>query len=228
MHRRGGAGPAGRIRDELHRRGPAALADEDLLALLVSACTPRGTCRAVAERLIDRWRGLDGLRAATERELRRTAGIGRAGASRIAAALEIARRIGPGVDMRPVVRTPQEVAREARDLASERREVMVGLYLDAQTRLVQRETIAVGSLNVARASPRDVLEPAIRLLAAGFVLAHNHPSGSAEPSDDDVRFTCAIGRAANLVGVPLYDHVVIGHGGFVSLRARGVRWDGQH
>ncbi len=226
-HRRGRDAPARGLVDELLHHGTDGLADAELVALLLARSGPRGASRATAERLLSRWRGLAGLGRATPRELRRVPGVGGASASRVAAALEIARRTAPAVDLRPVIRTPDEAAREVRDLANEKREVMVGLFLDAQTRLVRRETIAIGSLNVARASPRDVLEPAIRVLAAGFILAHNHPSGSAEPSDDDVRFTRGIGRAACVVGVPLYDHVVIGRSSFVSLRARGITWDGQ-
>ena len=102
----------------------------------------------------------------------------------------------------------------------------MGLYLDAQSRLIARETVAVGSLNVARALPRDLLEPALRHGATGFVVVHNHPSGVAEPSEDDVRFTQAVGRGAALLGVALLDHVVVARAGFASLRARGTRWEG--
>jgi DNA repair protein RadC len=214
---------------EDRKNRPVETSDHELLALVIGRCGPGRDPLEAARRMIDHAGDLSGLASRTVRECAaRAGGLSPSAASRVEALLELARRLSRGADFRPEVTSPEHAAREARDLVEERRELMVGLFLDARCRLIARETIAVGSLNVARASPRDVLEPAVRLLASGIVIVHNHPSGDVEPSDDDVRFTGAVGNAAELLGVSLHDHVVVGRSGFVSLRARRVPPFGAH
>ena len=98
----------------------------------------------------------------------------------------------------------------------------MALYLDAQNRLIARETLSVGSLNTTRTHPREIFEPALRHLAASFILAHNHPSGSLVPSRDDVAFTRAVLRASEIMDFGFLDHLVITASGYVSLRERGL------
>ncbi|UCF67033.1 MAG: DNA repair protein RadC [Acidobacteriota bacterium] len=216
-----------RVREKLTRSGSARLEVWELIALLLGNGITGRPVTELATDLLQRHGGLDGLARASCEILESQRGVGAVGAARLVAAFELARRLSSSFDPRPRVRSPDDVAREVADLVHARREQMVGLYLNAHSRLLARETIAVGSLNVARAVPRDVFEPAIRLLAASIVLAHNHPSGVPEPSEDDLRFTQVIGQTAVLIGVPLLDHVIVSRAGVVSLRARGVAWDGQ-
>jgi DNA repair protein RadC len=114
------------------------------------------------------------------------------------------------------------VFKEVRHIGALRKEHLVGLYLDAQNGLLHSETISVGSLNTTRTHPREILYPAIVHLAFGFILAHNHPSGSLDPSDEDVAFSRAVQRAGELVGIELYDHLIVTATGFTSLRERGA------
>ena len=107
-------------------------------------------------------------------------------------------------------------------LARKRKEHLVGLYLDAQNGLIRRTTLSVGGLNTTRTHPREILLPAIKARAMGFILAHNHPSGSKTPSQEDVDFTRSVKRAADLVGIPLYDHLIVADGWFVSLKEKGL------
>jgi DNA repair protein RadC len=125
-------------------------------------------------------------------------------------------------DSSRTVSGPREAYGHVRYLARQRKEHLVGLYLDAQNCLIVRETISIGTLNTTRTHPREILHPAIVNHALGFILAHNHPSGSLTPSQDDADFTKAIRRAAELMGVGLYDHLIIGRSGFVSLKEKGL------
>ncbi len=88
--------------------------------------------------------------------------------------------------------------------------------------MICRRTISVGSLNTTRSHPREILYPAVQHLACGFILAHNHPSGCLEPSREDLEFTNAVKRAGELLGIELYDHLIIAATGFTSLRERGL------
>jgi len=156
-------------------------------------------------------------------DLRRLPGFGPVAAARAAAAFELGRRafLDHGPD-RLRIHSPARVFREVRYLGRARKEHLVGLYLDAQNGLVHRETISIGSLNTTRTHPREILHPAVVHLALGFVLAHNHPSGCLEPSPEDVEFTRSVQRAADVLGIELYDHLIVAGGRYVSLRERGM------
>ena len=117
---------------------------------------------------------------------------------------------------------PREAYGHVRYLGRQVREHLVGLYLDAQNCLIVRETLSMGTLNTTRTHPREILHPAIVNHALGFILAHNHPSGNLTPSSDDAEFTRAVRRAAELMGIDLYDHLIIGRNGYISLREQGL------
>ena len=137
--------------------------------------------------------------------------------------MELARRCYDLELREPVaVSRPREAYERVRDITRGKQEQLVGLYLDAQNKLIVRRTISVGSLNTTRSHPREILYPAIQHLACGFILAHNHPSGCLEPSPEDIEFTRAIKRAGELMGIELYDHLIVTRDGFTSLRERGL------
>jgi DNA repair protein RadC len=204
-------------------RGPGALGQAELLAVLIGSGHARARALETAERLVRR-HGVSGLRALTPQEWAREPGVGEALAARLAAAFELGRRAVSSSDVEQRVRVtrPADAFKLTRDLATAKKEHLVGLYLDAQSGLLHRETISVGSLNTTRTHPREILYPAIAHLALGFVLVHNHPSGSLDPSDEDIAFTRGVQRAGETVGIELYDHLIVAHGGFTSLRERGA------
>ncbi len=214
--------PASRPREKLLARGPRALADGDLLALLLGCGTRRENVVRLAARLLRR-HTLEGLARLDAAGWMREEGVGPAVAARVLAALELGRRAAaPPADDPPRVGTPAEAYRQVRDLGRLRKEHLVGLYLDGQNRLLARETLSVGSLNTTRTHPREILEPALRHLALGFILAHNHPSGALTPSMEDVEFTRGVARAAALMDIGFYDHLIVAGRAHVSLRERGL------
>jgi DNA repair protein RadC len=144
-------------------------------------------------------------------------------ACQLKAFFEMGRRaFAPKDDERPSLSSPREAYAQVKDLRRARKEHLVALYLDAQNRLLSRETISIGSLNTTRTHPREILQPAIACSALGFILVHNHPSGSLTPSQDDVDFTRAIKRASEIIGIGLYDHLVVSVNGFTSLKDKGL------
>jgi DNA repair protein RadC len=212
-----------RPRERAFANGVAELGVTELLALVVGNGTAKVSAFELARRLVKR-HGLDGLRGLTPEEWTREPGVGAALAARLASAFELGRRAAPGGerDERPRVTRPREAWALTRDLARARKEHLLGLYLDAQNGLIHRETISIGSLNTTRTHPREILYPAIVHLALGFILVHNHPSGSLEPSDEDIAFTRGVHRAGETMGIELYDHLIVAKGGFTSLRERGA------
>ncbi len=122
----------------------------------------------------------------------------------------------------PRVSSPAEAYTLVLDMKKLRKEHLVALYLDAQNHLICRETVSIGSLNTTRTYPREVMLPAIVNSALAFILVHNHPSGSLDPSRDDVEFTKTMARAGDLMGIALYDHLIVSKNGFVSMKERGL------
>jgi len=123
---------------------------------------------------------------------------------------------------RPVVKNPASAYHQCRRMSGLKTERLVGLYLDAQNVLVARKILSVGSLNTTRTHPREIMYPAIQNHALGFILVHNHPSGSLTPSVDDVEFTRSVRRVGELMGIDLYDHLIVSSRGFVSMKEKGL------
>ena len=101
-------------------------------------------------------------------------------------------------------------------------EVVKLISLDAQNRLINCETISTGDIDITLLRPKEVFENAFKNSATFIILVHNHPSGSPEPSESDIEVTRRIAKIGKMLGTFLQDHIVVGNGGFVSLRARGV------
>jgi DNA repair protein RadC len=117
---------------------------------------------------------------------------------------------------------PQDVYEFLSNVRSSDRESLYSFMLDASNHVVGCEEVSRGSLNTTRTHPREIYKSAILSNALGIILGHNHPSGCLEPSTEDVEFTRAIGRAGEIMGVELYDHVIVTDGGYTSLRERGL------
>jgi DNA repair protein RadC len=214
--------PAHRPFEKLQRHGERALSNTDLLAVTLGAGSRDHNVLKVAEGLLRKY-GFEALPNLSLNEWQSNKGIGPAKACRLKAIFELGRRaFSPKDDDRPALSGPREAYHQVRDLRKARKEHLVALYLDAQNYLIRRETISVGSLNTTRTHPREILHPAILHSALAFLLVHNHPSGSLEPSRDDLDFTRSIARAGELIGIALTDHLIVSPKGYVSMKERGV------
>ena len=211
------------LRRRLLQRGAESLTSGELLSLVLGDGEGNAAAGRAADEVVRR-RGIRDLAGIGVGDWLREPGIGAAAAAALVAAVELGRRVhGPGADVeRPRVSRPRDAFDLTRDLAAARKEHLVGLYLDAQNGLIARETVSIGSLNTTRTHPREILYPAISLLALGFVLVHNHPSGCLDPSEEDAEFTRSVRRAGELIGIELYDHLIVTARGFTSLRERGM------
>jgi DNA repair protein RadC len=212
-----------RPREKLFTKGPAILSSGELLALVLGAGGGQEPATQVADRLMRR-HGLKGLAGLSAKAWRSEKNIGVASAARLCAAFELGRRahaIG-GEGGRPRVNGPRQAFRLVKRLSTAKKEHLIGLYLDAQNGLLCQETVSIGSLNTTRTHPREILFPAVANLALGFILVHNHPSGCLEPSQEDVEFTQVVRRAGEMMGIELYDHLIVAAGGYSSFRERGL------
>lgn len=194
--------------DRLFELGSRALADSELLTLLLGQefdCSLRD------------------LANVSLAELTTIPGIGPVRAGRVVAAVEIGRRLSRGRDTRPRFGGPSAVAdylmAEMRFFEEERFRVV---YLDIKSRLLGIEEISIGDIDSAPAGAREIFRGAVRRGAAGVIVAHNHPSGDPRPSRADILVTERLQQAGDLLGILLADHLVIGDGRYVSMRAEGL------
>jgi DNA repair protein RadC len=215
---------AARPRERLLAHGPAALADAELVALLLRTGL-RGTgVLELAEKLLDAFDGLPGLLHAQPDDLKRIKGLGPAKRAEVAAVVELARRsLARQLAQGPVFDSPGAVKDYVRlHLAPRRHEVFSVLFLDAQHRLIVLRELFQGTLTQTSVYPREVVRHALELHAAAVILAHNHPSGAAEPSRADEFLTQTLKSALALVDVRVLDHFVVGRSEVVSFAERGL------
>ncbi len=211
--------PELRPRERLLAVGPSALSDGELLGLLFGIGNREKTAVELAGEVISEAGGLHGLYDVSVHELVKVKGIGEAKACIIMAAVELGRRIGqvrnPG---RPVISSPADVDRLLRGrIANLDRENFVVVLLNTKNEVIESPLVSVGTLSSALVHPREVFKPAIRASAARVILAHNHPSGKVEPSREDQEVTRRLVGAAEILGIEVLDHVILGDG-FYSMK----------
>ncbi len=215
-----------RPRERLLAQGPAALSDAELLAIFLrTGITGKSAVDLARDLLAHFDHSLAQLAAATPQELTQVNGIGPAKAAQLVATLELARRgLHEGMRSRPALSTPGAVRDWLRlKLAPLRQEVFIALWLDAQNQLIADEILFKGSLTQTSVYPREVVKQALARNAAAVILAHNHPSGLAEPSKADEMLTRTLKEALALVDVRLLDHfIVAGQNTPLSFAERGL------
>jgi len=215
---------ATRPREKLLAHGAAALADVELLALLLRTGARGVGVLQLAERLLGGFGGLAGLLHAGPAELAGTPGLGPAKRAELAAVLEIARRVlAQQLKAAPVFDSPRKVKDfVALRLGALPHEVFAVLFLDAQHRLIEMQELFRGTLAQTSVYPREIIRQALALNAGAAILVHNHPSGVAEPSRADELLTQTLAAALRVVEVRVLDHLVVGAGCVVSFAERGL------
>jgi DNA repair protein RadC len=211
-----------RPRERLARGGAIALSDAELLALLIEPGHHGKSSLDIARELVS-----DGLRSLARREWipgRPVGSLGPARVARIAAALELGRRIAAlSATSSEPLRDPEMLAqRLIARYAHAVQETLGAIYLDTRDRIIREREIFVGSLNTAAVSSRDVVRFALEDHAASVIVFHNHPSGDPSPSGEDVLFTRKLIEAGKVMDVNISDHIVVAASGYVSMKQRNL------
>lgn len=215
---------AARPRERALALGAASLADAELLALLLRTGVRGQSVLSFAESLLQRFGGFAGLLNADRQALRAVKGLGPARCAELQAIAEMARRsLTRQLEERPVFDSPDSVRQYLLlHMAALPHEEFAVLFLDAQHRLIEMKTLFRGTLSQASVYPREVVKEVLARNAGAVVLAHNHPSGLAEPSRADELLTQTLKSALQLVDVRVLDHLVVGNGRVVSFSERGL------
>jgi DNA repair protein RadC len=217
-------GHRSRMRARLLTAGPDALADHELLEMILFIALPRRDTKPIARALIARFGSFAAAIAAPLSELRATEGLGEAGTAALktiqAAALRLAR--AEVIDRLVLNNWDRLMSYLNAVMSRERIEQFRILFLDNRNRLVADEAQARGTVNHTPVYPREVVKRALELHASAMIIAHNHPSGDPTPSNDDIAMTREIKTALAAVSITLHDHVIVGNGTWLSFRREGL------
>ncbi len=206
--------PLDRPREKLRRKGAPALSDFELLEVLIGNGTAGADVGQIArqvQKLL--MKGAQGLSFESLVELH---GVSTAGAGKILAALELAKR-HLVKDIEPL-RTMSDIVARLDDIRTKQQEYLVALSLDGGQRLIAQRIVTIGTLDTVLAHPREVFADALMDRAASVIVAHNHPSGDVTPSQQDITLTQQLVASGQLLGVTLRDHIVISRGDYFSFR----------
>lgn len=215
---------AERPREKLLKQGPQSLSDAELLAIFIHTGVRGKTAVDIGRALLNEFGGLRKILTADKKTICSVIGFGPAKYALLQASLEIGRRfLNEKLKRDGALTNPKQVSDYLMHrLRDQHREVFAIIYLDNRHQVIEYEELFFGTLNGAAVHPREVVKRVLFHNAAAVIIAHNHPSGVAEPSQSDTAITLKLQKALQLIDVKLLDHLVIGDGEFVSLSDRGL------
>lgn len=213
-----------RPREKLLTKGAKSLSDAELLAIFLRTGLPGMNVVELAQHLMTQNETLHNLFNASIDDFCAQKGLGKAKFVQLQAVLELSRRyMMEQCQRKAIFNSPQAVydylTLELRGL---QQEVFMVLYLDSQNRLIKEETLFYGTINAASVYPREVVKAALKNNAGALILAHNHPSGIAEPSQADKLITNKLQQALQLVDINILDHIIVGADNCISFAERGL------
>ena len=203
-------------RERLLQKGAEVLSDQELLAIVLRTGTRSESVLSMANRILKGMTSLADLSRLSLNELQEIPGIGRVKSIELKAMVELAKRI----------MSSQQVARRMMlDIGDKPQEHLVAIYLDTQNRIIQQKTVFIGGVRRSIAEPREILHYACHLMATSLIVVHNHPSGEAYPSRNDIDFTQKIKRSCDDLGICLLDHLIVGKSTYYSFREEREDFD---
>lgn len=207
-------------RERLVQLGAEKLSNQELLAIVLRTGTKKEPVMALSQSILSKLDSLAELHDLSLQELQEIHGIGQAKSTELKAMLELAKRIQASEKKRSERMTgSQQVARKMMiEIGREKQEHLVVLYLDTQNHIIEQRTIFIGTVRRSVAEPREILHYACKNMATSMILVHNHPSGTVEPSENDLRFTEKLKRCCDDMGMILLDHLIIGQKDYFSFR----------
>ena len=204
-------------REKLQKYGVNKLTDFELLAILLGSGIKGLNVLQLSKKILVIIRKI-GLNKITLEDLLKIKGLGKAKASQILSAVEIGGRL----NKKQEILSSKDVWNLCIDIRDSKKEHFIAFYLNVQNCLIERQIISVGTLNSSLVLPREVFEPAVRLSAASIIIAHNHPSGSRDASDEDLVITKKLVEAGKILGIEIVDHVIVVKNSYMSFKGGGL------
>ncbi len=213
-----------RPRERLQRFGAEALSAQELLALIIARGIPGKSVINIAQELLSEFKSIKGVSQATIEQLCEIKGINQAKAVQIKACFELGKREELTAELKNFdIKNPEVVVKAIRATIKDKaKEHFKLLLLNTRNKIIGITNISTGTLNANLVHPREVFKDAITHNAASVVLAHNHPSGNPEPSEDDLEITERLVEAGKILGIEVIDHIIITQKGFLSFKEKGL------
>ncbi|HTZ17970.1 MAG TPA: DNA repair protein RadC [Dissulfurispiraceae bacterium] len=213
-----------RPRERLLKRGPEALSNAQLLAIILRTGNGDKGVMDLAIEFIDHFKDLRSIDCASVADLASIKGVGTAKIAQIKAAFELGKRLmAESHDGSPLFSSSSAVhSFFAPRFKNLKKELFLCLLLDTKNRLIKEVRISEGTLTNSLIHPREAFREAVKESAASVIFVHNHPSGDPAPSRDDISVTERLKQAGELVGISVLDHIIVGDGSFVSLKEKGI------
>ena len=209
-------------REKMIEKGVENLKDYELMAILLRTGVAGKNVLEVSKDILKKF-PTKKLLTLDLKSLSKIKGIGTGKACLLLSAFELTKRALAVEDNNlPVISSAKDAVAQLQELRTAKKEHLVVLYLNARNQLIHKEIISVGTLNANLVHPREVFKSAIDYLAASIIIAHNHPSGGAEPSDNDLTTTNRLKEAGKIMGIELIDHIIITQTNFFSLKERNM------
>jgi DNA repair protein RadC len=207
-------------REMLLEKGAGALSDAAVLAILLRTGRQGQNAIALAREMINKFGGLNGLMTATCEDLLEVKGIGKAKVAQILAAMEIVKRqLRQPLGQINIIENPRHLFEYLKaSMSNLSREEFRVLHLNRSKHLIAEEVLFRGTVDRSPVYTREVIESALRKKASAIIFAHNHPTGQAEASHEDVELTRSLVNACRAVDIPVLDHVIVGNNDFLSMR----------
>jgi len=213
-----------RPRERLKKFGVDALSAAELLALVIGRGVRKNPVMTIANELLQTFGSIKGVSEATIEELSRIRGVGLAKAAQIKACFELGKRQDLEADEEKIsISNPRDVAQAVRARIQDKaKEHFTLVLLNTRNKIIRVETISTGTLNASLVHPREVFKEAIAHTASSVIIAHNHPSGDTEPSEDDIRLTKRLVEVGRLVGIEVLDHIIVTKKEYLSFKEKGL------
>lgn len=205
-----------RPREKLEKYGVERLSDAEVVAILVRTGIVGKNVIELSRQVLKTISKI-GVEKISMADLLEIKGLGKTKAGQIIASIELGRRLLKDKKSELLL-SPENVWNEMKDLRESKKEHFVVFYLDTRNQIIKREIISIGTLNASLIHPREVFEPAIKNFTAQIIIAHNHPSGEVEPSEEDIAVSRRLIEASKILDIEILDHVIVSKSGYKSMK----------
>jgi len=213
-----------RPRERLMEKGSTSLSNEELLAIILGSGNKNSSVKDIAFKILSSVNNITDLKKITYQELLNIEGIGKAKACIIMATIELAKRLNQNVlTLNNIVFNHPDIIFEyfKSTLENEMQECFYCIYLDSKKKIITNKLLFKGTLDRSLVHPREVFKEACLVSASSIICVHNHPTGNAKPSEEDIFLTKALKQIGDIMGIPLNDHIIIGKDEYYSFFENG-------
>ena len=219
-----------RPRERLKEHGAGSLASHELMAIILSSGSQGESVIVMAQKLLAQFGSLKGVFEASAEDLQKIKGLGPAKAAKLIASFELAKRINRdllddekmNLQSKPVT-SPGDIVELIRTkISSYTKEQFLVVSFDTRNRILGADNVSSGTLTASIVHPRETFESAIRRHAASIIISHNHPSGDAEPSEEDMKITKRLTEAGRVMGIEMLDHIIVTKNSYFSFKEKGM------